>query len=104
MSILEAAPEPLIAAADESDAIAALHAAFAAQRTAFAADRDALDRRCARERLTALIGMMVIEPRTHQRGGVPKTSGRIRCPHRTSSRFLASSAARNTSSNTSRSG
>ena len=58
MSILEAAPEPLIAAADESDAIAALHAAFAAQRTAFAADRmPSIEVR--RERLMSLIGMMV---------------------------------------------
>ena len=58
MSILEAAPEPLIAAADESDAIAALHAAFAAQRAAFAADRmPSIEVR--RERLMSLIGMMV---------------------------------------------
>ncbi|MEG3143125.1 aldehyde dehydrogenase family protein [Sphingomonas sp. RT2P30] len=58
MSILEIAPEPLLAGRDDHAAVAGLARAFDAQRAAFAANRDpSIEER--RERLTALIGMMI---------------------------------------------
>ena len=58
MSILEAAPRPPAGLEGEQDAVAQLHATFAAQRKAFAEDRNpSIGER--RERLAALIGMMV---------------------------------------------
>ena len=58
MSILESVSQPPLRANDDSTAITDLASAFAAQKKAFAANRNpAIEQR--RERLTALVGMMM---------------------------------------------